>query len=496
MAQNNKKINIDYIGVVKEHDGKYAYERVDIAKSEVLLTDLEAMYKNPNRTVLEMQDYFISHFGVKQKKYYNCCLPYDYGLSYIGYVSLPNMITLEQYQQEKQEIIENTRKEFEELIKKSQHAINISKKCIETEENNRISNWSTNLKEKFYRVAMRYIHAVDYLVATESIKKDSQVRMLSHEHIGWTTIRHNISDDLTITIDTNFGYGTSSYFLLNVRYKGIDLLPYSTLVKYYYVGVAEIKKCTRSYRPDRENWALAMDFVADVGNKTKNGELSFVRNWLKEEINEMISRLYSISHNPIGVMEDIKCRPIELGGLRKVYTMDGDDVKMLEIYPEEMGIIFKASKLSSALDLIEKLRASSEVYEPALDAVVQIEDINRLLVPELEEWIVKISNTLAELDSELKPSEEQQRLISEEIKNHEVKIRVLYDEQKVNNVSWKQVYEEYLKCNPELAVLENEKKLLDNKIYNLKTDIRKRKEFLSTLHSCFERIKVEGLLSA
>ena len=41
MAQNNKKINIDYIGVVKEHDGKYAYERVDIAKSEVLLTDLE-----------------------------------------------------------------------------------------------------------------------------------------------------------------------------------------------------------------------------------------------------------------------------------------------------------------------------------------------------------------------------------------------------------------------------------------------------------------------
>ena len=64
MAQNNKKINIDYIGVVKENDGKFIYERVDIAKSEVLLTDLEAMYKNPNRTVLEMQDLFKEYFVV------------------------------------------------------------------------------------------------------------------------------------------------------------------------------------------------------------------------------------------------------------------------------------------------------------------------------------------------------------------------------------------------------------------------------------------------
>ena len=92
MAQNNKKINIDYIGVVKEHDGKYAYERVDIAKSEVLLTDLEAMYKNLNRTVLEMQDLFKTYFNTKtySKSNFPWCLPYSYSSSYIDPICYPH----------------------------------------------------------------------------------------------------------------------------------------------------------------------------------------------------------------------------------------------------------------------------------------------------------------------------------------------------------------------------------------------------------------------
>lgn len=237
-------------------------------------------------------------------------------------------------------------------------------------------------------------------------------------------------------------------------------------------------------------------FISDVANQVKVGDLSFVKGWLKNEITEMLSRLHAINHNPIGVMEDIKGRPIDIGGLCKVYAMDGDDIKLLDIYPEEMGITFKASKLSSALDLIDRLRSSSEVYGPALDAVVQIEDINRLLAPELNEWMVKISDKLAQLDSKLKPSEEQLKLINEQIQKHDVKIRVLYDEQKVKNITRKQVEEEYRKSNPELIELEKEKRILEEYVYKLQGDIRNRKEFLDTLNRCYRRIEEAGLLSA
>ena len=498
MAQNNKKINIDYIGVVKENDGKYAYERVDITKSQILLTDLEAMYNNPNRTVLEMQDLFKEYFAPKvcSKSVYNWCLPYSYSSSWIDTIHYPSMIEISIYMADRENLIAGTKKAIIEKTNRTDIQINLSEEEISQEVDDKVHQWNSYLKYTFWNEAVRYIMATDFSRTAKKLKDNKSILVMSNDVKGKNTLIYKLSDDLTISTYTNFCYGSSTHFDVNVRYKDIDLLTYSHLVKYYYAGTSEIIRCTRSYSAKRDNWEQVLLFISDVANQVQIGDLSFVRGWLKNEITEMMSRLHAINHNPIGVLEDIKGRPIELGGLNEVYTMDGDDVKMLEIYPEEMGITYKASKLSSALDLIDKLRASSEIYEPALKAIAQIEDINRLLVPELEEWIVKISSKLAELDGNLKSSEEQLRLINKELQNHEIRIKELYDEQKVNNVSQKQVYEEYLKCNPELAALENEKKLLDNKIYDLKTVIRSRKEFLGTLHSCYKRIEVAGLLSA
>lgn len=504
MAQNNKKINIDYIGVVKEHNGKYAYERVDIAKSEVLLTDLEAMYKNPNRTVLEMQDLFKAYFDTKtySKSNFPWCLPYSYSSSYIDPICYPSMIEISKYMSDREKLIVDTKNEISENMERVNDVTRLSDEEINQTIDKKVRQWDSNLKDAFWHNAERYIKAADFNETVKNLIKNKSILVMSNEAKGKNYLAYKLSEDLTISIYTNFCYGTSAHFDVNVRYKDIDLITYSHLVKYYYAGVSEIIKCTRSYGADRDNWEQALLFISDVANQVKVGDLSFVKGWLKNEITEMLSRLHTINHNPIDVIEDIKGRPIELGGLRKVYTMDGNDVKMFEIYPEEMGITFKASKLSSALDLIDRLRSSSEVYEPALDAITQIEDINRLLVPELEEWIVKISNKLTELDSELKPSQEQLRLINEEIKNHEVKIRALYDEQKVDNTIqqiqtlWKRVVEEYRKSNPQLTELEKEKRILEEYVYKLQGDIRNRKEFLDTLNRCYRRIEEAGLLSA
>lgn len=37
-----QKINIDYIGVVKENEGNYTYEQVEIKRSEDLMVTFEA----------------------------------------------------------------------------------------------------------------------------------------------------------------------------------------------------------------------------------------------------------------------------------------------------------------------------------------------------------------------------------------------------------------------------------------------------------------------
>lgn len=460
MVNNEKKINIDYVGVVRERNGQYVYEKEGIAKSEFLIKELERMANNPNRSVLDLLDCFKTQFGKNPIRWINCCWPNAYDDSYVSVVACPEYMSNDEYQ----------------------------KKLV--------SMSSSSIKQLFLNKALNYIRTVDLNSTIDTLNEQKDVKMTSYEDIGWSSVIHKISDDLTITINTNFGYGCSSYFLLNVCYKDIDILPYSILVKYYYANVDEIKRCTRSYRPDRDNWTLAMSFVADLGNQVKNGELSFVRNWLKNEITEMMSMLYSINDNPMRVIEDIKGRPISLCGLRKVYAMDNDEVKLLSVYPEEMCITFKAVKLSSALSLIDKLRASADIYAPALEAVQQIEDINRLVAPELEMWIRKIGNKLTDLTDEQKLLEEQYELVNEAIKTHQSEIDVIYNEQKVNDVSRTQIDEEYRKNKPELVQLEKESEELSGMIEKVKREVYNRRNFLDTLNGCYKRIEDAKLLCA
>lgn len=491
-----QKINIDYIGVVKENEGCYTYEQVEIKRSEELMVILEAMLKNPNRTLLDLQDCFTTHFGLKPKTAYDCCLPYAYDSSYIRYVCLPEIMTYEQYQANKQEIVDKIKKEFEERAKNHTTFYSITNKSIEQEINSRIINWCTSLKEKFYSEASRYIQAVDFTTTTELIKGDSRVRMFSHEHIGWRTMKHNISDDLIITINTNFGYGASSYFLVNACYKGIDLLPYSLLVKYYYARIAEIKKCTRSYRPNRDNWALAMDFVADVGNKTQAGELSFVKNWLKHEIDEMISRLYAIDTNPRDVLDDIKSPSGDYSGLCCVRGADTRELKQFKLYPDEMAIAFKASKLTAALDLIDKLQVAGEIYAPALEAIDKIKDINRLFAPELDKWIAKILSKIEFLGSELLQPQEQLDLIKEELNLHDKEIDAIYDADTNPHKSRSATINEYRQKHSEFVELEKSRDELVAKIGDMKSRIQNYTDFASTLQNCYQRIDNEVLMCA
>lgn len=340
------------------------------------------------------------------------------------------------------------------------------------------------------------MQAVDFTTTTESIKGNRRVRMFSHEHIGWRTMKHNISDDLIITINTNFGYGASSYFLVNVCYKGIDLLPYSLLVKYYYARIAEIKKCTRSYRPDRDNWTLAMDFVADIGNKTRAGELSFVKNWLKHEIDEMISRLYAIDANPRSVLNDIKDRSVDYSGLCCVRGADTRELKQFKLYPDEMAIAFKASKLTAALDLIDKLQVAGEIYAPALEAIDKIKDINRLFAPELDKWIAKILSKIEFLGSELLQPQEQLDLIKEELKLHDKEIDAIYDADTNPRKSRSVILNEYRQKHSEFVELEKSRDKLVVKIGDIKSRIQNYTDFASTLQNCYQRIDNEVLMCA
>lgn len=491
----NEKININYVGVVKENNGSYTYEQVVIKQSEGLINALTAMVENPNRTVLDLQDCFRSHFGRYPRTMFNYCLPYSYDASYIGCITLPKMISADVYQQNKRNTINNARKEEEDRAKSNSMYV-VTTESIAQYINKCVAAWNEDLKREFMREAMRYIKAVDFAATIDCIKRDSTVKMFSHENVGWTTLNHQISDDLVVSISTNFGYGASSYFLLNVSYKGIDLLPYSHLVKYYGANIAEIKRCSRSYYAQRDNWALAMDFVAEMSSQAKAGELSFARNWLKSEIDEMMSRLYAINANPLSSLKSISAGSATLRGLCSVRIASNGEKSQMKLYPEEMAMVFKTSKLTAALDLIDKLQKAGEIYEPALEAVDKIIDINRLLVPELEKWLAKIATKLEQLTATLNQYNESMSSIKSMIGKHEEQIAAIFKADANPQKSLYNIAAAYRKNHPEFGVLEQRRDDLSGKISDTNSRIGDYNNFNRILRNCYHRIEEESLLCA
>ena len=318
--------------------------------------------------------------------------------------------------------------------------------------------------------------------------------MMSHEKIGWKEMLYKISKDLDIKVMTNFGYGASSYFFVNVRYKGIDLLPYSQLVRYYYARMADIIAYTRSYNTERESWQVALDFVADIGNRAQQGDFSFAHNWLEHEITEMLEGLNEIRQNPKTVLENVENRKTESDGLYSVYNISGNDLKSYQIYPDELAIVFKAEKITNALCFIDKLQIARTIYQSAKDAIQIIKNHNRQITSEIEENIEKIHCGINELQTQLNKKNIELDVCSKAIMKHEEVLDTLYE--KNPDTARQKIRQAYAIQFPEYTRLQEEQALLERTVSKLERNLYYRRNFMTRLQQCHTHIAEAGLLAA
>ena len=483
-----KNINIDYIGVVKENNGAYKFEQVPILESLELKSQLQAMCKNPNRTLLDMQDAFA--LGVKtDKKAYNCCLPHEYKSAYINYVFYPQFKTYEAYQADKdakiQEITANVKTY---VISEEEKAERIKEK---------VQGYDQSLKKAFLEDAVRYIEAMDFAATRAHIKTMDAVKMSSHEFIGWTILKYPINEDLVITVRTNFGYGSSSHFFVNVCYKGIDLLPYSATVNYYYADMQDIIAYTRNYQVKRESWQKALCEVADWSDKTKAGIEHFAYEWLQNEITEMMDGLQYIKRTPRLALDDIvKKGSSDQDSLVSVRSISADETKIYSAYPDELALVFKMEKISNALCLLKKLKEASTLYEQANQSIADIKELNISIAPEIQEAIERLKSEIAAL--------KEQKLAPVECKLSEIedipirkRVNEVYEWLQKRTYIFRDGFDNlYAKKHQEYASIIEQIKELNNQRSKIKTEIHVRRKFMERLQTCYANIANANLLAA
>ena len=482
-------MNKNYIGVVvKDTNGNLSFKREQISKDyEMLRLNLINMYNNPNRTLLDMQYEFSRVFNTWQ--FFGVCLPYTYNSSYVCGIGTPQTITYDEYQSK----IENQKKILEDKYLELQNKYNwIGGK--EDYINKGIEEYKKELKRPYCNDCTRFIDAYNFDKTANKIKSNVNTVMFSTEDIGWTTYEYPVNKDVVIKVHTNFGYGYVSYFFLNMKYKGVEILPYTAYIYYYNADVVEIMRHTRQYSTyDRDSWNLALNFVVEAANLAKDNPSEFINKWVINEIQEMYSGLVNYMNNPDAELEKFVQRGLYQikfeNGLWNMSTnvFLGNDEVNYKLYKNEMSIVFKAEKITGALSFLENFKTLTPYFPQVQNYIDGINDLNNRLRPEIESIMSKIQFDVDRITKELELEEKHLAELNEKIRPYNEKLNEILkgkDSEEIKALT--QLFKEE---NIEYVELKEKKENQESKVNALRTDKVGRAKLFNRLENCAGRIE-------
>lgn len=306
-------------------------------------------------------------------------------------------------------------------------------------------------------------------------REDPSIVAYSSRPVGWNSMNFNLNDDLTIAYNTNFGYGYANYFTANLKYKDIDILPYSMWVNYYKANLYQILRYTRVYCISNSEWQAALEFGRDVCNSLVENPIGFANEWLVNEVKEMVDSLREIFNNH-----------------ESVIAVNDSNGSGRVLGTKEEIILYKGEKMSGALSFlgkikeIEKLNVSMESY------INSILDMNRQMLPQLQDVIDEYKEKLVELTQLEESLMEEIAPIKSFVDAHvnECAANFVGDTSYSSRQNAEKIMSEvsivFMETNEQLKELEKEKSKLSNKIYNMNHVVNTLSGYVTTIEKFME----------
>lgn len=482
-------VNVDYIAVIQQVNDHVEFVKRAINKKEPLINELYEMLENPNRTVLDLQSRMDHEFREGERTAFNYMWPNSYSSTYVSGVSYPKGISYEEYQDKINSIKVKKTEQIEDSYKqlKESDPAEFELKLKERVES-AVKNFDKDLKDSFYSKCVRYANAYSYSQLVNELEADPSVRMYSTESIGWMSKRFEITDDVEITVYTNFGYGYSSYFYISLCYKGIDILPYSFFVNYYYADKRDIARYTRKYNEDNISWDYAFNFVETVANRAKNDENDFVTVFIKNEVDEMMRGLRNIMANPKAYLDRMVLAKNKENSSRylTIRNISSDEIRDYEVYPHEMVMVFEAEKISGAIEFIEGLTELEQIDGSISSVVEEIISMTEKLLPELEYNIASVQSDIDRLKMKEEELAAEIESIEKRMEPHVSAINATWEKRRTERNTYNRydIEHEYKEKHPEYVHLINQAEDKESEKSEVRKDRWAREGFLERLEEC------------
>lgn len=313
--------------------------------------------------------------------------------------------------------------------------------------------------------------------------EDKNILTFSHRLCGWSNPVYQLTPNFSVEIKSNFGYGNSSYFYTKLKYKNIEITPFSEWIEYEFAEFSEINRYTKSHELENRYWLEAMEFCQEACNLSIKDENEFVKKYILNECEEMVSGLEDLFHREQFSFKEKKSD-------NQKYSVDKSGHELVE---------FRGEKISGALDFVSKILEFDRITK-VQSFISRIEDCNRrikpILIEEAEILKVKLQNFEIEI-KELYPVykelrdqyqnyyKEKSLIRNKIIRDKKISYRKV-DEKKIEEV-FKNKFPEYEEFFQKYLDKKKEHDKLSQQISNTKTVLNKILKYNQKIKLYFEK---------
>ena len=416
-------LHVGYVGVVEQINDKFRVAKLPLVQPLDVIQKFREIRDDSKKNVLDLQKAILAYWEKKPIEYWSLpyCFPYAYSANHIPPANPPEIISEQCYHDQLKE--ESNRLD---RIYYSQCVIDL-----------KLEEWKHKCKVDYFFNAVRAIYANTYFKTRLLMLENPAVKFFSTDRIGWPSyhkrsIDFEVTDDVNISVYSNFGYGNSSYFYILLTYKGILVLPYSFIVEYYYSEVDEIISYTRKYYPDRENWNDVLNFVSDACNTAASDVKKFIRKYIVEEVEKMLYGLADIIRQPAKALADIVASSnLSSRKFTSIRNIDArshrgtKDTELYEVLPSELPWVWQSKKINDAVCCIDKLLALKAIYPEVEGQVSKIRHLATEALPGLLRCKAGIDKDIGRLHKEVAVLKKSIEILEFAIKPFEFEIEWL-----------------------------------------------------------------------
>lgn len=538
-SYNKKGVNFEYIAAVSRKNNdteEVVYKPVPITLNyDEVLEKVLQLCKDEEKSVLDIHEFCVKAIPNYTKRYdFDCCLPYEYSCSYIANnTENPRhfMYGIEN-EENYMEFISELKNDF--ITRSlSEYSLYYAKKHLTPKEHDAIyssdetrKHWEESVSKKFktveelpvdeksdkikaelvdfekkkqkqhkftYEDALRFwLQAYCYFDTLESILEDKDICMYSLEDVGWHSYTYPVHGDFEFKVNTNFCYGSSSYFDIVIKYKGIIILPYSHIVSYYHANMVSFLSCTRRYEPYRENWDSCLKYVVELINEAYLDETKFIEKWIRNELKVMIEGLENIMDNPDKYLENCLQHPLDENKKDKlvsVRNISEKEFSYYKVYRHEMTIAFQAEKITDSISVIDNLKQLSTVMPDVLSSIEIIKKLNKTAQPIFGDAISSIALDIEKRNDEISECQKVLKDVKNTCNMYVEECRNAWkNTNDRENLDFSEFEKNFIKNHKEYEENLNTKQKIMDSIEELKLDVEKRKSFKSKLKECTKKI--------